>query len=205
MKREFLVVLLFLMSFDFARAGVYSGSFGPSGTYIGAGAADTVVSDTIVGSGGVGPEALTLQSYTLTITFNNLIDVTLPDLLTYIDGALSLASYPGGTPAQSFHLDDFTPSTDHTTWTATYSPGTIGSVNPNYQWTLDLNYTGDNLGPIYNVLSWELDITAVPEPVNVALGIFAGLFVVVGCGRTEWARARMQRGWFGVNQWLDAV
>jgi hypothetical protein len=30
---------------------------------------------------------------------------------------------------------------------------------------------------------WSLDITAVPEPVNVALGIFAGLAGVVGLAR----------------------
>jgi hypothetical protein len=28
--------------------------------------------------------------------------------------------------------------------------------------------------------SWSLGITAVPEPVNVALGVFGGLFAIAG-------------------------
>ena len=54
-------------------------------------------------------------------------------------------------------------------------------------------------------VSWSLDITAVPEPANVALGIFAGLFVVGGLCRTQWVRNRLQRCWGDVNYWLDAV
>ena len=43
--------------------------------------------------------------------------------------------------------------------------------------------------------SWSLDITAVPEPVNVALGIF-GVCVLVACGIRFWRRRqnRVQAG-----------
>ena len=40
---------------------------------------------------------------------------------------------------------------------------------------------------------WTLDITAVPEPVNVALGIFAGVVVVGGIVRTRRVRAGLRR------------
>ena len=47
--------------------------------------------------------------------------------------------------------------------------------------------SGGNSSPS-TLVNWSLDITAVPEPVNVALGIFAGVFVVGGLCRTQWAR-----------------
>ena len=73
--------------------------------------------------------------------------------------------------------------------------------------------------------SWELDITAVPEPINLALGAFgAALFVrgVIGLYRLKGAKVRplpatgivsqpaalsaQFSAWRqGVNKWLDAV
>src|ERR1035441_3726888 len=55
--------------------------------------------------------------------------------------------------------------------------GSYNGMNPNGTWTLfiaDLSAGGQS-----ELLGWELDITAVPEPVNVALGIFAGVFLAV--------------------------
>src|ERR1035438_6210831 len=55
--------------------------------------------------------------------------------------------------------------------------GSYNGMNPNGTWTLfiaDLSAGGQS-----QLVSWELDITAVPEPVNVALGIFAGVFLAV--------------------------
>ena len=55
--------------------------------------------------------------------------------------------------------------------------GSYNGMNPNGTWTLfiaDLSAGGQS-----QLVSWELDITAVPEPVNVALGIFAGVFLTV--------------------------
>ena len=43
------------------------------------------------------------------------------------------------------------------------------------------------------LVSWSLDITAVPEPANVALGIFAGVFVVGGLCRTQRVRDWLHR------------
>ena len=65
------------------------------------------------------------------------------------------------------------------------------SKNPNGTWTLflaDLSSGGQS-----QLVSWELDITAVPEPVNVALGAFGVIFVMAGVGRSQAARRLVRR------------
>ena len=58
------------------------------------------------------------------------------------------------------------------------------NMNPNGTWTLFIaDVSGGGGTP--QLTSWELDITAVPEPVNVALGIFTALLAIGG-----WIRAR---------------
>ena len=65
--------------------------------------------------------------------------------------------------------------------TYTSDGGTLASFNnldPNGNWTIflaDLS-TGDQS----TLTSWSLEITAVPEPVPVALGVFAGLLGTAG-------------------------
>ena len=61
--------------------------------------------------------------------------------------------------------------------------GALNGLNPNGTWTLfiaDLSAGGQS-----QLVSWSLDITAVPEPVNVALGIFAGAFLIVTLARSQ--------------------
>jgi hypothetical protein len=48
-------------------------------------------------------------------------------------------------------------------------------------------------------------VSPVPEPVNVALGIFGGVFVLVIVGKSRPVRNRLHHWCVGVNQWLDAV
>ncbi|HXP60425.1 MAG TPA: hypothetical protein VN829_08040 [Dongiaceae bacterium] len=55
---------------------------------------------------------------------------------------------------------------------------TFDASNPNGTWTLFIADTVSG-GPDFSVISWGMSIDAVPEPVNVALGIF-GLWVVGG-------------------------
>jgi subtilisin-like proprotein convertase family protein len=59
--------------------------------------------------------------------------------------------------------------------------GNLSSFNgtdPNGTWTLFFaDLSGGNTSTLNG---WSLDITAVPEPVNVALGAFGGLFTVAG-------------------------
>jgi hypothetical protein len=60
--------------------------------------------------------------------------------------------------------------------------GTFGTLNPNGVWTLffaDVSAGGSQAV----VNGWSLDITAVPEPVNVALGLFGLLFAGVTAAR----------------------
>ena len=68
------------------------------------------------------------------------------------------------------------------------SPGNPGNgfngLNPNGTWSLELwdnNMTFGN-----QLVSWSLDITAVPEPVNVALGVFGMVFAIGTALRYFW-------------------
>ncbi len=69
--------------------------------------------------------------------------------------------------------------------------GTIGfsaydGMNPNGTWTLfiaDMS-GGDQL----KLVSWSLHITAVPEPANVALGVFGSVVLVVAVARRRRGR-----------------
>ena len=63
---------------------------------------------------------------------------------------------------------------------------TFSTYNPNDTWTIffaDTSPGGEN-----TLISWGLNITAVPEPINIALGIF-GVAVAVGS-----VGVRLQRG-----------
>ena len=57
----------------------------------------------------------------------------------------------------------------------------FNSLNPNNTWSLFFADTSS--GGEESLTSWSLNITAVPEPASVALGIFAGVFVVAGLYR----------------------
>jgi subtilisin-like proprotein convertase family protein len=63
----------------------------------------------------------------------------------------------------------------------------FNGLDPNGSWTL---FIADLVGGDQSTLvSWELDITAVPEPTTVALGIFGGL-LAAGAGLRLWRRRR---------------
>ena len=66
------------------------------------------------------------------------------------------------------------------------SLSTFDGYNPNGTWTLF--FADQNTGDQSTLVSWSLDIDAVPEPVAVALGIFG---VVFALGRlVVWRRSR---------------
>lgn len=64
---------------------------------------------------------------------------------------------------------------------------TFGGMNANGEWTLFFADVSAG-GGTSTLNSWSIDITAVPEPVNVALGIFAGVFLVVILARSQRVR-----------------
>jgi len=61
--------------------------------------------------------------------------------------------------------------------------GSFNTMDPNGTWTLF--FADVSSGAQSQLVDWSLDITAVPEPVNIALGIFAAVFVVLGLGRSK--------------------
>ena len=82
--------------------------------------------------------------------------------------------------------------------------GTFAGENPNGEWTLFFADVSAG-GGTSTLNGWSLDITAVPEPVNVALGIFAGVFLVVMVARSRSVRERVRRWRVATVRWLDAV
>ena len=56
-----------------------------------------------------------------------------------------------------------------------------------------------------SLVSWSLDITAVPEPVTMALGIFASVFLVVIVVRSRPVRNRVQHWRVAAVEWINAV
>lgn len=65
---------------------------------------------------------------------------------------------------------------DYTSATRDHTLAVFNNANPNGSWTL---FFGDVSSTFQSTLtSWSLDIAAVPEPVNLALGVFAGLGVM---------------------------
>jgi len=62
-------------------------------------------------------------------------------------------------------------------------------LNPNGTWTLF--FADRSAGDESTLVSWSLDLlTEVPEPTNIALGMFAGLAAIAGFGRPLLRRVR---------------
>lgn len=95
--------------------------------------------------------------------------------------------------------------------TVSYTPdgGSLASFNnsnPNGNWTIffaDMA-SGGGSGPS-TLVSWGLEITAVPEPANVALGIFGGVFLVASLARSRRVRDRICRWRAAAVHWVNAV
>ena len=82
---------------------------------------------------------------------------------------------------------------------------TFGGLNPNGTWTLffaDVSKGGGSS----TLTSWSMDITAVPEPTNLALGLLGGIsLVVVAARRRQQLQGRIKHVRTAFVQWLDAV
>jgi subtilisin-like proprotein convertase family protein len=86
------------------------------------------------------------------------------------------------------------------------SRGSLSAFNgldPNGTWTLF--FADRSAGDQSTLAGWSLEITTVPEPVNVALGIFAGVFLVVLVVRSRPVRNRVQRWRAAAVEWINAV
>jgi hypothetical protein len=70
--------------------------------------------------------------------------------------------------------------------------GTIGfsafnTMSPNGTWTIF--FADLSSGEQSQLVSWSLNVNGVPEPVNVALGVFAGVFLLVALARNRRVRS----------------
>jgi len=54
------------------------------------------------------------------------------------------------------------------------------------------------------VNGWSLDITTVPEPVSLALGIAGSIFLIINVAGSRPVRNRVGRWWIAVGRWIDA-
>lgn len=80
--------------------------------------------------------------------------------------------------------------TDKSAVTANATLSTFGANHTlaNGTWTLfvaDMSAGGQS-----KVNNWSLQITAVPEPIHAALGIFGAIFVLAGAWRSKWNKQR---------------
>jgi hypothetical protein len=77
--------------------------------------------------------------------------------------------------------------------------------DPDGAWTLFFaDLSSDPGGSHSQVMSWSLDITAVPEPVNVSLGIVAGLALAIRIARSRPVRGWRLRSRAALSHWIDA-
>jgi len=164
-----LLAALFSLS---ARAAVFTYPFTDSGQ-IPQGGTVFSVAHTISGIGEV------IQSVELILTFNDSASLT-GNSSSGIQGLLTLG-ITGSSPFVSFSPTATSSSGSEKIYDMTFSgtsgtPGTgFLNSNPNDTWSLVL-YDNSTSGIENSLISWTLDITAVPEPINVALGLFAALF-----------------------------
>lgn len=74
-------------------------------------------------------------------------------------------------------------------YTAYSDLATFNSTDPNGNWTLF--FADMHAGDTSTLNSFSVDITAVPEPINAALGLF-GVLLVVGTGVTHYIKKYQQ-------------
>ncbi|HXI70588.1 MAG TPA: hypothetical protein VNN22_09575 [Verrucomicrobiae bacterium] len=176
-----LLVAMFGLS---AQAAYYPNTFGNSGAVPQDGTTFSAVHT-------LGGMASSITSVQLVLTFNDASSLTgngsgIQGLLTL--GTTTSSPYVSFAPVATSssgaqRIYDVTFSTTPTTG--------FNGLNPNGTWSLLLWDNGSS-GIENGLLSWNLNITAVPEPVNVALGVFAGVFALAG-GRQWWLKHHKAR------------
>jgi hypothetical protein len=199
-KHTKLVVLSSLLAALFslsAHAGLYPFDYSDSGPIPQTGIAFSAEQ-------GITGIASSISSIELVLTFYN--NQSLSGGSSGIHGLLTLGT-ASDSPYVSFNPTATYSSGTESIYDVTFSgsPGTgFNGLNPNGTWSLVL-WDNSTSGVGNGLVGWSLDVTAVPEPVNVALGIFAGGVLVVILVRSWRVRNRVHRWCVAVNQWLDAV
>ena len=155
------------------QAAVYNFSDGSSGSPIGTispGGAFPLSSVQNLSSAGM---LTSISSLELTLTFND--SGALASDGSGIQGLLTLG-IGGGSPYVAFNPVATSTSGGNSIYDVTFAAAPtsgFNGLNPNDTWSL---LVWDNDSSIGNELvSWNLGITAVPEPANAALALFAAL------------------------------
>ena len=139
------------------------------------------------------------ESFTASESDSSISALTLTVVLqggasTDLSGYLRLGN-TGGSP--SYDLTTLIHGTSEAPGGTTYSVdfgtsgfnSTFNGLNPNDTWTL---FFADSVpGDTTTLNGWSLDITAVPEPINAALGLF-GVLLVVGTWVTHYIKKYRQ-------------
>jgi hypothetical protein len=102
-----------------------------------------------------------------------------------------------GTPNGTYRPDGLALSTSSPYDALAGTPATFNSafygmtLDPAKNWTLFIaDVSGGGGSGNSTLTSWQLQVTAVPEPVNVALAVFGLCAVGVGAGRRYFAKAK---------------
>ena len=187
-KLAFLSSLLAGLSSLCAHAAVYPNTFTDAGAIPQSGTAFSV--EHLLG--GMGSS---ITSIDFILTFNS--SASLSGDSGRIQGLLTLGTGTSS-PYVSFYPTATSSSGSQRIYDMTFSgssgsPGTgFTGLDPNSTWSLALWDT--STGGIENGLAgWSLNVTAVPEPVNVALGVFAVVALLVQGGRA-WRHRRQANG-----------
>lgn len=127
---------------------------------------------------GVGGVGSVIETVGLTLTFAENTGVTAPSIMT---GLLTLRNLDTVYGTYTLNNIAATSSGASYAFTANVSSSFL-TFNPNNTWSLALNLPSGN--SVENTLqSWSLEIGSVPEPINVALGVFGAVFAAVAVGR----------------------
>jgi len=117
----------------------------------------------------------------MTVTFNDF--GSLGDIHSAGNGVLNGAYQADGRNISPLSSGSSFDSASRATLDGTFGFG-VNPVDPNGVWTLFFADVSSG-GGTATLNSWSLNITAVPEPVNVALGCFTGVFLVVSLVRSQ--------------------
>ena len=184
--------------------GVVSGSGFDGGTQSGVGTFNQTILDgnpagtwNSISVGGLGNS---LSSITVTLSVSGGNNSGLYAYLSYNGVMAVLLNRPGMTSTTPFGdtsagltqtlsgtalyigvspLSSYTSFTTPGTSTSLSDNSLYGGMDPNGTWTLFFADVSGGGGDA-TLRGWSLDITAVPEPVNVAMAVFGAAFVIIG-------------------------
>jgi hypothetical protein len=135
-----------------------------------------------------------------TFTFGSTVDSSLLN---------NIHSYGGGAPSGTYApdgrtIDPLSPRADFNSTPSGNALTSFNTIDPTGGWTIFFADMAQN-GQASTLTGWSLEITAVPEPVNMALGIFGGIALVVIGARRRLVRDRVQRVRAATVEWINAV